>query len=301
MGLFEKLRAGLKKTKDSMMGKLEALLNSFTKIDEDLFEELEETLITCDIGVNTSVRICEELRDRVKQKGIKNPDEIRSEIKDIITEMLGEDQPIDMSTTPSVILVIGVNGVGKTTTIGKLSYQLKNEGKKVLVAAADTFRAAAIDQLEVWTQRAGVDIIKHKEGSDPAAVVFDALTAAKARQVDVVICDTAGRLHNKKNLMDELRKIARIVHTQAEGCSLEVLLALDATTGQNAVNQAKQFNEVADITGIILTKLDGTAKGGIIITITEDLKIPVKLVTVGEKIEDIQPFVAQDFVNALFE
>lgn len=301
MGLFEKLRAGLKKTKDSMMGKLEALLNSFTKIDEDLFEELEETLITCDIGVNTSVRICEELRVRVKQKGIKNPDEIRSEIKEIITEMLGEDQPIDMSTTPSVILVIGVNGVGKTTTIGKLSYQLKNEGKKVLVAAADTFRAAAIDQLEVWTQRAGVDIIKHKEGSDPAAVVFDALTAAKARQVDVVICDTAGRLHNKKNLMDELRKIARIVHTQAEGCSLEVLLALDATTGQNAVNQAKQFNEVADITGIILTKLDGTAKGGIIITITEDLKIPVKLVTVGEKIEDIQPFVAQDFVNALFE
>ncbi len=301
MGLFEKLRAGLKKTKDSMMGKLEALLNSFTKIDEDLFEELEETLITCDIGVNTSVRICEELRYRVKQKGIKNPDEIRSEIKDIITEMLGEDQPIDMSTTPSVILVIGVNGVGKTTTIGKLSYQLKNEGKKVLVAAADTFRAAAIDQLEVWTQRAGVDIIKHKEGSDSAAVVFDALTAAKSRQVDVVICDTAGRLHNKKNLMDELRKIARIVHTQAEGCSLEVLLALDATTGQNAVNQAKQFNEVADITGIILTKLDGTAKGGIIITITEDLKIPVKLVTVGEKIEDIQPFVAQDFVNALFE
>lgn len=301
MGLFEKLRAGLKKTKDSMMGKLEALLNSFTKIDEDLFEELEETLITCDIGVNTSVRICEELRARVKQKGIKNPDEIRSEIKEIITEMLGDDKPIDMSTTPSVILVIGVNGVGKTTTIGKLSYQLKNEGKKVLVAAADTFRAAAIDQLEVWTQRAGVDIIKHKEGSDPAAVVYDALTAAKARQVDVVICDTAGRLHNKKNLMDELRKIARIVHTQAEGCSLEVLLALDATTGQNAVNQAKQFNEVADITGIILTKLDGTAKGGIIITITEDLKIPVKLVTVGEKIEDIQPFVAQDFVNALFE
>lgn len=301
MGLFEKLRAGLKKTKDSMIGKLEALLNSFTKIDEDLFEELEETLITCDIGVNTSVRICDELRARVKQKGIKNPDEIRNEIKEIITEMLGEDQPIDMSTKPSVILVIGVNGVGKTTTIGKLSYQLKNEGKKVLVAAADTFRAAAIDQLEVWTQRAGVDIIKHKEGSDPAAVVFDALTAAKARQVDVVICDTAGRLHNKKNLMDELKKIARIVHTQAEGCSLEVLLALDATTGQNAVNQAKQFNEVADITGIILTKLDGTAKGGIIITITEDLKIPVKLVTVGEKIEDIQPFVAQDFVNALFE
>lgn len=301
MGFFEKLRAGLKKTKDSMMSKLEALLHSFTKIDEELFEELEETLITCDIGVNTSVRICEELRSRVKQKGVTDPDKIMDLIKEIIEEMLGEEQPIDMSTTPSVILVIGVNGVGKTTTIGKLAYQLKNEGKKVLVAAADTFRAAAIDQLEVWTQRAGVDIIKHKEGSDPAAVVFDALSAAKARNVDVVICDTAGRLHNKKNLMDELRKISKIVHTQAEGCALEVLLALDATTGQNAVNQAKQFNEVADITGIILTKLDGTAKGGIIISITEDLKIPVKLVTVGEKIEDIQPFNAHDFVNALFE
>lgn len=301
MGLFEKLRAGLKKTKDSMMSKIESLLHSFTKIDEDLFEELEETLITCDIGVNTSVHICDELRDRVKKNGIKEPSKIIDVLKEIISEMLGDEKPLDLSTTPSVILVIGVNGVGKTTTIGKLSYQLKNEGKKVLVAAADTFRAAAIDQLEVWTNRAGVDIIKHKEGSDPAAVVFDALTAAKARNCDVVICDTAGRLHNKKNLMDELKKISRIVHTQAEGCALEVLLALDATTGQNAVNQARQFNEVADITGIILTKLDGTAKGGIIITITEDLKIPVKIVTIGEKLEDIQPFVAKDFVNALFE
>lgn len=301
MGLFEKLKNGLRKTKNSMMGKIEGLLKRFSKIDEELFEELEETLILCDIGVNTSVKICDELRERVKKENVKDPELIKDMLKDVITEMLGEDQPLDMSTTPSVILVIGVNGVGKTTTIGKLSYSLHNQGKKVIVAAADTFRAAAIDQLEVWTQRAGVDIIKHNEGSDPAAVVFDALTAAKARKADVVICDTAGRLHNKKNLMDELKKIARIVHQQAEGCSLEVLLALDATTGQNAVNQAKQFNEVADITGIILTKLDGTAKGGIIISITDDLKIPVKLITVGEQIDDLQSFVAKDFVNALFE
>ncbi len=301
MVFFEKLKAGLKKTKDSMMSRIEGLLGSFTKIDEELFEELEETLILCDIGVGTSMKICGELRERVKTQGVKDPAMIMDMLKEVIAEMLGEDTPLDMSTVPSVILVIGVNGVGKTTTIGKLAYQLKNSGKRVLVAAADTFRAAAIDQLEVWTERAGVDIIKHNEGSDPAAVVFDALTAAKARNTDVVICDTAGRLHNKKNLMDELRKIARIVHQQAEGCALEVLLALDATTGQNAVNQAKQFNEVADITGIILTKLDGTAKGGIIISIADDLKVPVKLVTVGEKIDDIQPFSAKDFVNALFE
>lgn len=301
MGFFEKLKNGLKKTKDSMIGRIERLLNSFTKIDEELFEELEDTLIMSDIGVNTSVKICDLLRERVKRDGVKDPAQIKDLIKEIISEMLGEDKPLDLSTKPSVILVIGVNGVGKTTTIGKLSKQLKNDGKKVIVAAADTFRAAAIDQLEVWTERAGVDLIKHKEGSDPAAVVFDALQAAKSRNCDVVICDTAGRLHNKKNLMDELKKISRIVHQQAEGCSLEVLLALDATTGQNAVNQAKQFNEVADITGIILTKLDGTAKGGIVISISDDLKIPVKLVTVGEQIDDIQPFVAKDFVNALFE
>ena len=301
MGFFEKIKNGLRKTKNSMMGKIEGLLKRFSKIDEELFEELEETLILCDIGVNTSVKICEELRERVKKDNVKEPEKIRDMLKDVITDMLGEDQPLDMSTTPSVILVISVNGVGKTTTIGKLSYSLHQQGKKVIVAAADTFRAAAIDQLEVWTQRAGVDIIKHNEGSDPAAVVFDALTAAKSRKADVVICDTAGRLHNKKNLMDELKKIARIVHQQAEGCALEVLLALDATTGQNAVNQAKQFNEVADITGIILTKLDGTAKGGIVISITDDLKIPVKLITVGEQIDDLQNFVAKDFVDALFE
>lgn len=301
MGFFEKLKNGLKKTKDSLMGKIDALLKSFSVIDEDFFEELEETLITSDVGVETSVKICDMLRERVKSEKIKEPEEIKNALKDIIAGILGECETLDLSTKPSVILVIGVNGVGKTTTIGKLSKQLKDSGKSVLVAAADTFRAAAIDQLEVWTNRAGVDIIKHKEGSDPAAVVFDALAAAKSRNVDVVICDTAGRLHNKKNLMEELKKISRIVHTQAEGCSLEVLLALDATTGQNAVNQARQFNEAADITGIILTKLDGTAKGGIIISITDELKIPVKLVTVGEKIEDIQPFSTTDFVNALFE
>ena len=301
MGFFEKLKAGLKKTKDSMMSKIERLLGSFTKIDEDLFEELEETLIMCDIGVNTSVRICDMLRDRVKIKGITDPLLIKDELKDIIVEMLGEDQPLDVSTKPSVVLVIGVNGAGKTTTIGKLAFNLHREGKIVLVAAADTFRAAAIDQLEVWTNRAGCDIIKHNEGSDPAAVVFDALNASKARGADVVLCDTAGRLHNKKNLMNELKKISRIVHEQAEGCSLEVLLALDATTGQNAVSQAKLFNEACDITGIILTKLDGTAKGGIVITIADELGIPVKLVTLGEHINDMQPFVARDFANALFE
>lgn len=301
MGLFQKLKDSLKKTKDSFLGRIDKMLGAFTKIDEDLFEELEETLIMSDIGVNTSMRICEDLRERVKIQKIEDPAQIKGLLKEVISEMLGEDTPLDLSTSPSVILVIGVNGVGKTTTIGKLAYKLKNEGKRVLVAAADTFRAAAIDQLEVWTDRAGVDIIKHKEGGDPAAVVFDALTAAKARGVDVVICDTAGRLHNKKNLMDELKKISKIVHEKAEGCSLEVLLALDATTGQNAVNQASQFNEAANITGIILTKLDGTAKGGIIISITEDLKIPVKLITTGEKIEDIQEFNSHDFAEALFE
>ncbi len=301
MNIFSKIAAGLKKTKDSMMGKLETLMNSFTKIDEEFFEELEELLITCDIGVETSLDICGELRKRVKEKGITDTSEIMSVLKEIITEMLGEDTPIDISSKPAVILVIGVNGAGKTTTIGKLAARYKNEGKNVLVAAADTFRAAAIEQLEVWTERAGVDIVKHAEGSDPAAVVFDAVTAAKARGVDVLICDTAGRLHNKKNLMDELKKISRIVHQQAEGCSLETLLVLDATTGQNAVNQAKLFSETADITGIALTKLDGTAKGGIIISIRRELGIPVKLVGVGEKLDDLQDFHAKDFADALFE
>lgn len=301
MGFFEKLKAGLKKTKDSMMSRIEKLLRAFNKIDEDLFEELEETLIMSDIGVNTSVKICDMLRERVKSKKISDPMLIKDELKDIIIEILGEDQELDLSTKPSVILVIGVNGAGKTTTIGKLAFNLHLQGKNVIAAAGDTFRAAAIDQLEVWTERAGVELIKQKEGSDPAAVMFDALTAAKARGADVVLCDTAGRLHNKKNLMNELKKISRIVHEQAEDCSLEVLLALDATTGQNAVSQAKLFNEACDISGIILTKLDGTAKGGIVITIADELGIPVKLITLGEKINDMQPFVAKDFVNALFE
>lgn len=301
MGFFEKIKQGLQKTKESMMKQVELVINSFTKIDEEFFDELEETLIMSDIGVATSEKICEKLRGKVKEKGLTNPADIKENLKEIIMEMLGEDTPLDLSTTPSVILVIGVNGVGKTTTIGKLCTRFKAEGKSVLVAAADTFRAAAIEQLEVWTERAGVDIVKHSEGSDPAAVVFDAVTAAKARHTGVLICDTAGRLHNKKNLMDELTKISRIIHTQAEGCALEVLLALDATTGQNAVNQAKQFKEAAGLTGIILTKLDGTAKGGIVISIADDLKVPVKLVGVGEQADDLQIFCGKDFVNALFD
>lgn len=301
MGLFSKIKEGLRKTKESMISGMQRVVNSFTKIDEDLFEQLEETMIMSDMGVETSVEICEKLRKRVKEWGVTDPGKIMELIQEIISEMMGEDVALDLSTTPSIILVIGVNGAGKTTTIGKLCHQYKQQGKKVLVAAADTFRAAAIDQLEVWTQRAGVDLVKHAEGSDPAAVVFDAVTAAKARKTDVLICDTAGRLHNKKNLMEELRKINRIISQQAEGCAVETLLVLDATTGQNAVNQARLFNEVADITGIVLTKLDGTAKGGIVISIKNELGIPVKLIGVGEQIDDLQPFDSRSFVTALFE
>ena len=301
MGLFSKIKEGLRKTKESMISGMQRVVNSFTKIDEDLFEQLEETMIMSDMGVETSVEICEKLRKRVKERGVTDPGKIMELIQEIISEMMGEDVALDLSTTPSIILVIGVNGAGKTTTIGKLCHQYKQQGKKVLVAAADTFRAAAIDQLEVWTQRAGVDLVKHAEGSDPAAVVFDAVTAAKARKTDVLICDTAGRLHNKKNLMEELRKINRIISQQAEGCAVESLLVLDATTGQNAVNQARLFNEVADITGIVLTKLDGTAKGGIVISIKNELGIPVKLIGVGEQIDDLQPFDSRSFVTALFE
>ncbi len=301
MNIFSKIAEGVRKTKDSMMSKIGALFGAHKQLDDDFFDELEEVLITCDIGVETSLSIVEKLRAAVKSKKLATPDETRAELKNIIEEMLGEDKKIDTSTTPSVILVIGVNGAGKTTTIGKLAAKYKNDGKKVLVAAADTFRAAAIEQLQIWTERAGVDIVKHAEGSDPASVVFDAVTAAKARGTDVLICDTAGRLHNKKNLMDELRKISRIIHEQGEGCSLETLLVLDATTGQNAVNQAKLFSEVADITGIVLTKLDGTAKGGIIISIHNELGIPVKLVGIGEKLDDLQEFNAHDFAEALFD
>ena len=301
MNIFSKIAEGVRKTKDSMMSKIGALFGAHKQLDDDFFDELEEVLITCDIGVETSLSIVEKLRAAVKSKKLATPDETRAELKNIIEEMLGEDKKIDTSTTPSVILVIGVNGAGKTTTIGKLAAKYKNDGKKVLVAAADTFRAAAIEQLQIWTERAGVDIVKHAEGSDPASVVFDAVTAAKARGTDVLICDTAGRLHNKKNLMDELRKISRIIHEQGEGCSLETLLVLDATTGQNAVNQAKLFSEVADITGIVLTKLDGTAKGGIIISIHNELGIPVKLVGIGEKLDDLQEFNAHDFADEFAE
>ena len=299
-GFFAKIRDGLRKTKDAMIARMQQVVNTFTKIDDDLFDQLEETMIMSDLGPETSVEICETLRKRVKERGVTDPSLIMGMIQEIITEMLGEDQTLEYPTKPTVVVVIGVNGAGKTTTIGKLCHQLKSEGKKVLVAAADTFRAAAIDQLEVWTQRAGVDIVKHAEGSDPASVVYDAIDAAKARDCDVLICDTAGRLHNKKNLMQELAKINRIIETRAEGCHQEVLLVLDATTGQNAVNQARLFQEVANITGIVLTKLDGTAKGGIIVSIRNELGIPVKLIGVGEKIEDLQPFHAEDFVRALF-
>ena len=301
MGIFSKFFQGLKKTRDSVVKGWRKLLGSFTKIDEELFDSLEETMIMGDMGAETAVQICDRLRDMVKERGITDPNDIMGLIQEITTDMMGEDEALDLSTKPSVVLVIGVNGAGKTTTIGKLCHQLKDSGKRVLVAAADTFRAAAIDQLAVWTERSGVELVRHAEGSDPAAVVFDAITAAKARGCDVVICDTAGRLHNKKNLMQELAKINRIIDREAEGCAKECLLVLDATTGQNAVNQARLFQEVAPITGIVLTKLDGTAKGGIVISIKNELGIPVKLIGVGEGIDDLQPFSAKNFVDALFE
>lgn len=301
MGIFNKMKKGILKTKNSMMGQVEQLINSFTKIDEDFFDELEETLIMSDIGVVTSQDICDELRKQVKSKGIKDSAEIKIMLKSILVDMLGDTPEMQLTTKPSIILVIGVNGAGKTTTIGKMAHNFVNDGKKVLVAAADTFRAAAIEQLEVWCERAGAGIVKQHEGADPAAVVFDTLNAAKSRGSDIVICDTAGRLHNKKNLMDELAKINRIITNNFEDSDLETLLVLDATTGQNAVNQAKQFKEVANISGIVLTKLDGTAKGGIILSIKNELDIPVKFVGVGEKIDDLQPFSASNFVDALFD
>lgn len=301
MGIFSKIKEGLKKTKDSFIGTIQRVANSFTKIDEELFEQLEETMIMCDIGVETSVEICNRLRKKIKERGITDPSMIMELLQEIIAEIMGDDTGLDLTKSPAVIMVIGVNGAGKTTTIGKLCHRFKEEGKKVIVAAADTFRAAAIDQLQVWTDRAGVDIVKHAEGSDPGAVVYDSLEAAKARGCDVVIIDTAGRLHNKKNLMDELAKINRIIDSKADDCSREVLLVLDATTGQNAVNQARLFSETAPISGIVLTKLDGTAKGGIVISIKNELGIPVKLIGVGEKIDDLQTFDSHQFVAALFD
>ena len=301
MGLFSKIKEGLKKTKDSMINKMQRVVNSFTKIDEELFEQLEETMIMSDIGVETSVEICSRLRKKIKEQGVTDPALIMDLIQEIVAEMMGNDTSLDMSTTPSIIMVIGVNGAGKTTTIGKLCHQLKSEGKKVIVAAADTFRAAAIDQLQVWTERAGVDIVKHAEGSDPGAVVYDAISAAKARNCDVLVIDTAGRLHNKKNLMDELNKISRVIDRELPNASRETLLVLDATTGQNAVNQAKDFKEAAGITGIILTKLDGTARGGVVLAINNELDVPVKFVGVGEQIDDLQPFDAEAFASAMFD
>lgn len=300
MGFFEKIRDGLKKTRDSISGQISLMVNSFTKIDEELFEELEELLVMGDVGMETATFITDELRKKVKEKGITDPSLIMGELKAIVAELLQGDDSLHLSTKPSVILMIGVNGAGKTTTIGKLAAQMKAEGKSVILGAADTFRAAAIEQLEVWAERAGVPMIKHGEGADPAAVVFDTIAAAKARGCDVVICDTAGRLHNKKNLMDELAKISRIIDRELPGCDRETLLVLDATTGQNAVNQAREFRNAANITGIVLTKLDGTPKGGVVLPIKQALGLSVKYIGVGEKIDDLQPFDANDFAEALF-
>ena len=301
MGFFSKIKEGLKKTKDAMMRQVEGVIHSFTKIDEDFLEELEEILIMSDMGAITAEDICNQLRRKIKETGVTDPAEVKGLLKEIVADMLREDEPMKLSTSPSIIFVIGVNGAGKTTTIGKLAANFKAQGKKTLVGAADTFRAAAIEQLEVWIQRSGVEIVKHQEGSDPAAVVYDSIEAAKARHADILLIDTAGRLHNKKNLMDELGKMFRIVNQRAEGCDVETLLVLDATTGQNAVNQAEQFMQAAKITGIVLTKLDGTAKGGIVVAIKNQLGLPVRYVGVGEKIDDLQEFVPEDFVEALFE
>lgn len=301
MGLFDKIKSGLQKTRTSVFSKVDSLFKMGTKIDEELFEELMEILVTGDVGIHTAERICESLREKVKKNSAKDPDEVKGILKEILIDTLSMDARLNIESKPSLILVVGVNGVGKTTMIGKLAANLKNNNMKVILGAADTFRAAAIEQIQIWAERANVDIVRQEEGSDPAAVVFDTISAAKKRNADVIICDTAGRLHNKKNLMDELSKINRIVNRELPESSKEVLLVLDATTGQNAINQAKEFKKATDITGIVLTKLDGTAKGGMIFSIMEELKVPVKYIGVGEQIEDLQPFDAENFVNALFE
>ncbi len=300
MGFFDKIKEGLKKTRDSISNSISSMLHSFTKIDEELFEELEELLIMGDVGMVCAEKICDELRKRVKERGITDPNMIMDLLEEVVSDFVSGDTELHLDTTPSVILVIGVNGVGKTTTIGKLAANFKADGKSVMLGAADTFRAAAIEQLEVWSERAGVPMIKHGEGADPASVVYDTLAAAKARNTDIVICDTAGRLHNKKNLMDELGKISRTIDKVLPDASREVLLVLDATTGQNAVNQAREFQKAAGITGIVLTKLDGTSKGGVVIPIMEELGLPVKYIGVGEQIDDLQPFIPSDFARALF-
>lgn len=301
MAFLDKLKAGLSKTKNALFGQIDEVLKAFVKVDEDLLEELEELLIMSDVGVNATEEIIERLRDEVKSGRLKEKEQVMDALKEILTDMIGEGGELDLSGELSIILVIGVNGAGKTTSIGKISNRLIKSGKKVVVAAADTFRAAAIDQLAVWCERSGADIVKQNEGSDPAAVVFDAIGYAKRRGADVLIVDTAGRLHNKKNLMNELEKINRVIDRECPGATRENLLALDATTGQNAILQAKEFRNAANITGLVLNKLDGTAKGGIVISIKKELDIPVKFVGVGEKIDDMQEFDSAEFVNALFE
>lgn len=301
MGFFDKLKKGLSKTKSAIIEKIDGIVKSFRKVDEELFEELEEALISADIGVYTTEEILDRLREIVIDKNIKDSNEVKSELFTILRDMVGEHEPLKLETKPSVILIIGVNGVGKTTSIGKIAAELKSQGKKVVVAAADTFRAAAAEQLTVWCERASVDIVKQSAGADPAAVVFDAINAVKSRGADVLLIDTAGRLHNKKNLMDELAKIDRVISRELPDASKETLLVLDATTGQNAVLQAKEFKGASNITGLILTKLDGTAKGGIILSIKKELGIPVKFIGVGEKIDDMKPFSADEFAEALFE
>lgn len=301
VNLFERLKQGLTKAKQGITDRIDEVLKSYTKVDEDLLEDLEEILITADVGVNTTMDIIEKLRDKIKQKGITEPMKVREELKSIVEEILtNENSILDIEPAPCIILMVGVNGVGKTTTIGKLANKYKKDGKKVLLAAADTFRAAATEQLEIWANRTNVDIIKHQEGADPGAVVFDAIKAAKARKTDVLICDTAGRLHNKANLMNELGKVFKIVDREFPEAKREVLLVVDATTGQNAVVQAKTFKEVADITGIVLTKLDGTAKGGVVLAVKSEVDVPVKLIGVGERVEDLQDFDAKSFSDALF-
>ena len=302
MGLFEKLKQGLSKTRDSLGKAVDGVLSTFTRIDDDLCDELEEVLLQADLGLDATEEILEQLKDEVKQQRVSEPEQIRELLAGLLGRMLEQEEqsPLRLESRPSVILVIGVNGVGKTTTIGKLAAYFGEQGKKVLLGAADTFRAAAADQLAVWAPRTGADLVRHQEGSDPAAVVFDSIAAGKSRGADIIICPTAGRLHNKKNLMDELGKISRVIQREAPGCDTEVLLVLDATTGQNALNQARQFKEAAGITGIILTKLDGTARGGVVIGIKQELQVPIKYIGVGEQIDDLRPFNAQDFVDALF-
>lgn len=300
MGFFQKLKEGLKKTRDSVVGQIDSMLQTFTVIDDELFEELEELLVMGDVGVETANKICGMLRVRVREKGISKPNKIMDELADISAELLSENTEMVLNTTPSIILVIGVNGVGKTTSIGKMAHYYMQQGKKVTLAAADTFRAAAIDQLKIWAERAGADIVAQGEGSDPAAVVFDAISSAKAKGSDIIIVDTAGRLHNKKHLMDELSKIRRVIDRELPDADKEALLVLDATTGQNAVNQAVEFAKATGITGIVLTKLDGTAKGGVVLAIKDTLGISVKFIGVGEQIDDLQPFDPEEFSRALF-